>query len=164
MISKIQLERRTYPRYRVRVFAQITTPTFYISVNTIDISVEGIRIETYSQITPGTKVTVSFDLIKDLLFYGKVMWEMAFQKNDVLMFDIGIKIHRITFSGIKVDGFNSKEDWSAFVKDLNTRGAECLEKQTDLRNIQFIYGGSSASGYSTNPYKGKCSIPTWITR
>ena len=62
------------------------------------------------------------------------------------------------------NGFNSKEEWSAFAKDLNTRGAECLEKQTDLRNIQFVYGGSSASGYSTNPYKGKCSIPTWITR
>lgn len=67
------------------------------------------------------------------------------------------------FSATMPNGFNSRDDWSAFVKDLNTRGAECLEKQTDLRNIQFIYGGSSASGYSTNPYKGKCSIPTWMT-
>ncbi|MBT8352597.1 MAG: PilZ domain-containing protein [Deltaproteobacteria bacterium] len=97
------------------MYTQITTPAFYIAVNTIEISVEGIRIEAYSQITPGTKVTVSFDLKKDLLFYGKVMWVMAFQKKDILKFDIGIKIHRITFSGIKVDGFNSKDE---LIKDI----------------------------------------------
>jgi hypothetical protein len=95
---------------------QVTTPAFYITVNTIEISVEGIRIETYSQITPGTKVTVSFDLRKDLIFYGKVVWEMAFpKKKDILMFVIGIKIHRITFSGIKVDGFNKKDE---LIKDI----------------------------------------------
>ena len=115
MASKIQIERRTYPRYRIKMITQVTTPVFYITVNTIEISVEGIRIETFSQITPGTKVTVSFDLKKDLLFYGKVMWEIAFQKKDILKFDIGIKINRITFSGIKVNGFNSKDE---LIKDI----------------------------------------------
>ena len=115
MTSNIQIERRTYPRYRIKMVTQITTPAFYVTVNTIEISVEGIRIETYSQITPGTKVTVSFDLKKDLLFYGKVMWAIVFQKNDILKFDIGIKIHKITFSGIKVDGFNSKDE---LIKDI----------------------------------------------
>ncbi len=115
MASKIQIERRTYPRYRIKMITQVTTPAFYITVNTIEISVEGIRIETFSQIKPGTKVTVSFDLKKDLLFYGKVMWEIAFQKKDILKFDIGIKINRITFSGIKVNGFNSKDE---LIKDI----------------------------------------------
>ena len=115
MTSNIQIERRTYPRYRIKMVTQITTPAFYVTVNTIEISVEGIRIETYSQITPGTKVTVSFDLKKDLLFYGKVMWAIVFQKNDILKFDIGIKIHKITFSGIKVDGFTSKDE---LIKDI----------------------------------------------
>jgi len=97
------------------MYSQVTTPAFYITVNMIELSVEGIRVETYSQITPGTKVTVSFDLKKDLLFYGKVMWEIAFQKNDILKYDIGIKIHRIMLSGIKVDGFNNKDE---LIKDI----------------------------------------------
>jgi len=110
MTSNIQIERRTYPRYHVKMYTQITTPAFYITVNTIEISVEGIRVESFSSIKPGTEVTVSFDLKKDLMFYGKVMWEMVFQKKDILKFDMGIKIHRITFSGIKVDGFNKKDE------------------------------------------------------
>jgi hypothetical protein len=60
-------------------------------------------------------VTVSFDLKKDLLFYGEVMWEVAFHKKDILKFDIGIKIHRMTFYGIKVDGFNKKDE---LIKDI----------------------------------------------
>ena len=115
MTSNIHIDRRAYPRYRVKMYTQITTPVFYISVNTIEISVEGIRVETYSQITPGTIVTVSFDLIQDLLFYGKVMWEIAFHKNDILIYDIGIKIHRIMLSGIKVKGFNNKNE---LIKDI----------------------------------------------
>lgn len=115
MHSNIQIERRTYPRYRVKMYTEIITPAFYLVVNTIEISVEGIRVETFSSIKPGTEVTVSFDYKNGLLFFGKVMWEIAFPKNDIIKFDIGIKIHRITFSGIKLDGFNSKDE---LIKDI----------------------------------------------
>lgn len=33
----------------------------------------------------------------------------------ILKYDIGIKIHRISFSGIKVDGFNNKDE---LIKDV----------------------------------------------
>lgn len=97
------------------MYTEIITPAFYLVVNTIEISVEGIRVETFSSIKPGTEVTVSFDYKNGLLFFGRVMWEIAFPKNDIIKFDIGIKIHRITFSGIKLDGFNSKDE---LIKDI----------------------------------------------
>ena len=104
------MNRRKYTRYQVSLYTQIITPDFYISVNTIEISVEGIRVEAYSEIPPGTEVTISFDLKKELSFYGKVVWVIAFQKKNVLKYRIGIKIHEVALSGIKIVGFDIKNE------------------------------------------------------
>ena len=103
-------ERRKYPRYQVNLYTQVITPEFYISLNTIEISVEGIRIEAYSEIPPGTEVTVTFDLDKRILFYGKVIWVFSFQQKGVPKYLIGIKVHEMLLSGIRVIGFDPKHD------------------------------------------------------
>ena len=71
---------------------------------------EGIRIEAYSEIPPGTEVTVTFDLDKRILFYGKVIWVFSFQQKGVPKYLIGIKVHEMLLSGIRVIGFDPKHD------------------------------------------------------
>ena len=55
MTSNPQIDRRKYTRYKVKIDTQIITSEFYISLNTLEISVEGIRVETYSDIPPGNR-------------------------------------------------------------------------------------------------------------
>ena len=66
-------------------------------------------------------------------------------------------------TGSSPNGFKSIELYEEFKEDLYSRGVQCLEKDTSMKNMAFTFSGSSAAGYSTNPYKGKCSIPTWMT-
>ena len=110
MTSKIQIERRTYPRYRIKTHTQILMSECYLAVNAIEMSVEGIRVEAYSEITPGTDVTVVFDAIKKLSFQGRTIWVVASQRGDYLSYLIGIKINAIMLSGVKVTGFNQKDE------------------------------------------------------
>ena len=110
MTSKPQIDRRKYTRYSVNIDTQIITSNYYISLNTLEISVEGIRVEAYSDIPPGTEVKISFDLKKELSFYGKVVWVIGFQKKDILKYRIGIEIHEVTLSGIRIIGFDIKNE------------------------------------------------------
>ena len=110
MITRIQMERRTFPRYRIKTDAQIHTPDSYLGVNTIELSVEGIRIEAYSEIKPGTNLTITFDAIRKLSFRGRTVWVIAGQRGDYIKYLIGIKIDSIMLSGVKVTAFNQKDE------------------------------------------------------
>jgi len=110
MTSPFYADRRNYPRYSVHFNTQVITSEFYISVNTLEISVDGLRIETYSEISPGTEVTISFEFKKDISFYGKVVWVIGFHKKDILKYKIGIKIHEVMLSGIRLKGFDVKNE------------------------------------------------------
>jgi PilZ domain-containing protein len=105
-----QLDNRYYPRYSVRLNTQVITPEFTIYVNTIEISVEGLRIEAYSQIPPGTEVIVFFIFKKELCFHGKVIWEIAFPEEEFFKYQIGIEVDKITLSGVTVQGFNHRDE------------------------------------------------------
>jgi hypothetical protein len=126
-LTHYQTERRQYPRYRVNLYTQIITPKFYISLNTIEISIEGIRIETYSEIPPGTEVTITFDLDKKILFFGKVVWVLSFQQKGVPKYLIGIKVHEILLSGIKVIGFDPKHE---LIQDILKKMVKASVKKT----------------------------------
>jgi PilZ domain len=115
MMSTFDADRRNYPRYSVNFDTQIITPEFYISVNTLEISVDGLRIEAYSEILPGTDVTISFEFKKDISFYGKVVWVIGFHKKEILKYLIGIKIHEVTLSGIRIIGYEVKDE---LIKDI----------------------------------------------
>jgi len=110
MTSDFYSDRRKYTRYKVDIDTQVITPEFYISLNTLEISVDGIRIEAYSEIPPGTEVTLSFELKKELYFHGKVIWVIGFHKKGILKYRIGIQIRELMLSGIKIIGFDVKNE------------------------------------------------------
>jgi hypothetical protein len=109
MGSIYQIDRRNYPRYRIDTYVEITTPEFFITVNTVEISLEGIRVEAYTEIKPGTKVTISFESAKKLLLHGLVVWVFVMQKKNVTKYLVGIQIKEMVFSGVTVNGLNKKE-------------------------------------------------------
>lgn len=72
---------------------------------------------------------------------------------------------RITnlFRGDPPMGWANRSLYNQFKEELCNRAKPCLAADTVMRNIAFVFSGSSASGYSTNPYKGGCDFPTWMT-
>lgn len=47
-------------------------------------------------------------------------------------------------TGSSPNGFKSKELYEEFKEDLYSRGVQCLEKDTDMKNMVFTFSGSSA--------------------
>ena len=109
MSSIYKIDRRNYPRYRIDTYVEIRTPKFYITVSTIEISLEGIRVEAYTEIKPGTKVTISFDSAKKLLLHGLVVWVFVLEKKNVIKYLVGIQIKEMVSSDFTVNGLNKKE-------------------------------------------------------
>ena len=142
-------ERRQHTRYKVDLYTQVITPDYYISLNTVEISLEGIRIEAYSAIPPGTEVTLSFELEKKLSFSGKVIWVFAFQKDGVQKYQIGIKIEEMTLEGIRVIGFDIRNE---LIQDILNKIIAWYYK-TRLRRyfLEYSYFGSGIADLIWNP-------------
>jgi len=103
-------ERRQVPRYRLHISAKIHTSAFYINGTILDISVEGIRLESFLTIEPGTPVTVQFKIEKEIVFKGLVLWVINLRKRDLDLYQMGIKVDDMAVAGIKVIGFDIKND------------------------------------------------------
>jgi hypothetical protein len=103
-------DRRQAPRYRLHINAEIHTSTFYINGTILDISVEGIRVETFLTIEPGTLAAVHFKIEKEIVFKGQVLWALGLRKRGHDLYHIGIKVDNMAVAGIKVLGFDIKND------------------------------------------------------
>lgn len=104
------MDRRRHTRYRINRYVQVITSDFYISLYTLEISLEGIRLEAYSEIPPGTEVTVVLDRNRKLNFHGKVIWVFALQKKGVQKYQIGVRVDEMTLEGIKVLEFDIRHE------------------------------------------------------
>ena len=103
-------ERRQTPRYQLHIDAEIHTATFYINGTILDISVEGIRLETFIAIEPGADVAVYFKVEKEIVFKGRVLWVIGRRKKGLDLYHIGVKVDDMAVAGIKVIGFDIKND------------------------------------------------------
>jgi hypothetical protein len=103
-------ERRRVPRYWLQTNAKIHTATYYLNGTIVDISVEGIRLETYLPIEPETHVSIYFKAQKEIVFSGVVSWVLGYRKKGQDRYRIGIRVEDMAVAGIKVVGFDIKND------------------------------------------------------
>ena len=107
---KIIQDRRKLPRYQISIDAELHTPTFCISGSIIDISVEGIRVETLTPLELETDVAVFFNIGKDIIFKGVVIWVVTHKKKRKVLYEIGIEIEHMALADIEVLGFDIREE------------------------------------------------------
>ena len=103
-------DRRKLPRYQISISAELHTPTFYITGRIIDISVEGIRVETFIPIEPQTDVAVFFKIGKDIIFKGIVIWVITHKEKRKGLYQIGIEVEHMAIDDIEVLGFDIREE------------------------------------------------------
>ena len=103
-------DRRKLPRYQISIKAELHTPAFYITGRIIDISVEGIRVETFIPIEPETDVAVFFKIGKDIIFKGKVIWVITHKDKRKGLYQIGIEVEHMAIDDIEVLGFDIREE------------------------------------------------------
>jgi hypothetical protein len=105
-------DRRKLRRYQISINAELHTPTFYISGRIIDISSEGIRVETFIPLEPETDVAVFFNIGKDIIFKGIVIWAITHKKNRKRkgLYQIGIEVEHMAIADIEVLGFDIREE------------------------------------------------------
>jgi len=103
-------ERRRLPRYRLHLNATIHTSTYYLNGTIFDISVEGVRLETYLPIEPETPVSIYFKAQKEVVFKGMVLWVIGYRKKGHDIYQLGVEVDDMALAGIKVKGFDFKND------------------------------------------------------
>jgi len=103
-------DRRKLPRYQISINAELHTSSFYISGRIIDISSEGIRVETFIPLEPETDVAVFFNIGKDIIFKGIVIWVVTHQKKRKELYQIGIAVEHMAVADIEVLGFDIREE------------------------------------------------------
>ncbi len=103
-------ERRRLPRYHLHLNAKIHTSAYYLNGTIFDISVEGIRMETFLPIEPETRVSIYFKAQKEVVFKGMVLWVIGYRKKGHDIYQIGIEVDDMALAGIKVVGFDFKND------------------------------------------------------
>ena len=107
---KISQDRRKMPRYQISLKAELHTSSFYISGRIIDISIEGIRIETYIPLEPETDVAVYFNIGKEIIFKGIVIWVITHKDKRKGLYEIGIEVEHMAIDDIEVLGFDIREE------------------------------------------------------
>jgi hypothetical protein len=107
---KVTQDRRKLPRYQISINAELHTPTFYITGRIVDISVEGIRVETFIPLEPETDVAVFFKVGKDIIFKGIVIWVITHKDKRKGLYQIGIEVEHMAIDDIEVLGFDIREE------------------------------------------------------
>jgi hypothetical protein len=107
---KITPERRKLPRYQISINAELHTPLFYMTGRIIDISVEGIRVETFIPLEPETDVAVFFNAGKDIIFKGIVIWVITHKDKRKGLYQIGVEVEHMAIDDIEVLGFDIREE------------------------------------------------------
>lgn len=111
-------ERRLQTRYQLGVHATIITPEAAIPVYAVDISVNGLRVESSDPILPETAVAVTLALKEETLLSGNIVWAVEKMTASKPYYEIGIEIHAIIFEEKNAISFPKK---AALVKEILSR-------------------------------------------
>lgn len=98
-------DRRRLDRHKIGVHAAIITPDATIPVYAVDISVNGLRVESSDPIFPGTIVAVSLSLKEETLLSGNVLWIIEKTRLGKPYYEIGIETHAIILKDMEAIGF-----------------------------------------------------------
>ncbi|MDX9787400.1 MAG: PilZ domain-containing protein [Desulfobacterales bacterium] len=111
-------ENRRQDRHKIGVHATIITTDATIPVYAVDISVNGLRVESSDPILPETVVAVALALNEETLLSGNVLWAIEKTRRGKPYYEIGIEIHAIILEEMEAIGFPKK---AALVKEILSR-------------------------------------------
>lgn len=116
----VKNNRRRLDRHTIGVHATLITPDATVPVYAVDISVNGLRVESSDPVLPGTIVAVSLALKEETLLSGNVLWIIEKTRLGKPYYEIGIETHAIILKDMEAIGFPKK---SVLVAEILSRMA-----------------------------------------
>jgi hypothetical protein len=114
MTRKID-EKRKFPRFKISTPALLEMFDGSLPVSVIEMSVDGLRIQSASSIAPETHIAIRINVGREIVFHGQVVWVMDMISTDGHIYTMGIQTDAILDRGDEIIDFGERE---ILVQDL----------------------------------------------
>ncbi len=112
---------RVHKRYPISMDVMVDAEGTPLSAHVTDISVNGIGIQSLSNIAPGTQVSITAHVPEEVILYGTLMWSQHTLLNQLDTYNMGFDVHAIMFHSSLHDEIKDKEE--ALQEILNKIGS-----------------------------------------
>jgi len=114
MIRKME-DKRRFPRHRVSSPAMLEMFDGSMPVTVLEMSVDGLRIQTTSSIAPETHIAIRINVGREIVFHGQVVWVTNTLTANGHVYNMGIQTDAILDRSEELIAF---EDREVLVMDL----------------------------------------------
>ena len=109
--------RRQFDRHPIDIPATVHLPNGSIAATALELSVDGLRIQSPKGLRPGTHCTISLHLERETMLHGTVIWVLDDGTNVSMMYQMGIKVYAIVVPEIKAIGLPDQAEIIAEILD-----------------------------------------------
>lgn len=103
-------ELRTHPRHKVLIPAEAATAENSSPVDVVEISIEGLRLQSKKNFSPETIMSVTIIVGRFINFNGWVVWVLDKYLTEGHVYHTGIRIESITDDTVGMIGIEQRED------------------------------------------------------
>jgi PilZ domain-containing protein len=109
MMNKGSQEKRKFPRHKVLKAAHLEMFDGSFPVTVVELSVEGLRLHSATAIPPETHVAVRFNVGREVVFHGQVMWVADRLTTDGQLYRMGIYTDAVLDKGVELINLEERE-------------------------------------------------------
>jgi hypothetical protein len=102
------INRRLFPRYQVRLDGEIRMDHGICGVKVVEISLFGTKTLATQPIRPGSKVSITIDLLERIQFEGKVLWVLDKSIENRSLYILGIETRRMAMADKEAIGLTER--------------------------------------------------------
>ncbi len=103
------VENRKYPRHKIFLPAHLEMFDGSFPVNVVEMSVEGLRINSSSAIEPETHVAIRINVGREIVFHGQVVWVTDRHTPEGQLYRIGIHTDAVLDRGAEIVDLGDRE-------------------------------------------------------
>jgi hypothetical protein len=103
-------ELRKHPRYEVFIPAEVDIAETAVPVNVIEISLEGLRLQSKKIFSPDALVSVTIMMGRSIIFNGWVVWVLDKYLPAGHAYHTGIQIESVTDAALGILGIKQRKD------------------------------------------------------
>ena len=103
------VENRKYPRHKIFIPAHMEMFDGSFPVNVVEMSVEGLRINSACAIEPETHVAIRINVGRELVFHGQVVWVTDRHTPEGQLYTIGIWTDAVLDRGAEIIDLGDRE-------------------------------------------------------
>ena len=103
-------DRRREKRTNINAEIVITAPETTLAGKALEISVEGMRIQSNKAVTPGAKVAVTLKMAEEFILHGVVLWALSLLSDGLPAYQMGIGTESIAAKDMLAVGYAQKSE------------------------------------------------------